>query len=358
MKLKFTDIASQYKEVPQLIENESRRGFIEYGKDNKYPYYLYTLFNNSPLFSSIVTTMVDYIMGDGIEVNNLPKYINRKNETIQDLIKKILYDYCIYGGFAFQIVRNKLHDIASLCYVDFRHVRINEDETEIYYSNFEKNKKTGNIIKYPKYIMGAKQENSIYYYKGVLTKGHYPLPMYIGAVKSIEITTQITDYHLNQILNSFSPAVVVNMNNGIVDEATMQEIEEKFSEKFLGVNGSKIVLSFNDTQEHATTIEKMTDDNYDQKYQTLTTQTQTDIYTAFRINPILVGTNTTTGFNKQEFSEAFTLYNKTVIKPIQVIFEDIFNNLYGDNTLKFKPFQIDWGEVKENGIIPVQQINE
>lgn len=357
MNLKFTNIASQQKEVPQLIETENKKGYVDYGLDNKYPYYLYTLLNNSPLFSSIITTMVDYVMGDGIEINNLPKYINKKQETVIELIKKLVFDFCTYGGFSFQIIRNKFNEIASLSYVDFRHVRISPEGDEVYYSNFEKYRNGKNIIKYPRYIYGAKQQNCIYYYKGI-SKGHYPLPSYIGAVKSIEITTQITDFHLNQILNCFNPAVVINMNNGNVDEDSANEIRERFEEHYMGVNGSKILLCFNDSQEHATTIERLTDDNFDQKYQTLTTQVQTDIYTAFRFNPILSGTNTTTGFNKQEFSEAFTLYNKTVIKPIQNIFEDIFNNIYGENTIKFIPFQIDWGDIKENGNIPVQEEEE
>ena len=184
--------------------------------------------------------------------------------------------------------------------------------------------------------------------------------MYIGSLTSLYIMNEITNFHYSQVKSAFCPSAIVNFNNGTLsgNEELAEEIEAKFYEKFQGSgNAGRIVLSFNESAETATTIERLADDNYDQKYQTLKDTITNDIYVGFRINPILLGgiNQSTTGFNKQEFSEAFTLFSRTKIAPIQKIIETTINNMFGEDTIKFKPFIIDWGDEKESGMIPVQE---
>lgn len=355
----FSSIAPIENNVPQLIENDSRNGgYIEYGKDNKFPYHLYNCYQTNALMSSIIETFVDYIMGDGLEVNNVPKYINRKNQTMEELVRMLAYDYCLYNQFAFQLIRNGLNAIVELNYVDVRHVRVNEEEDTIFYNNWESTKSKKNIIKYPRYNVNSVVPNSIFWYKAPTTKSHYPTPSYIGSLKSLYIANEITDFHYSQVKSAFAPSAIINLNQGLVNEELAEELERKFQDKFQGSgNAGRIVLSFNENAESATTIERLVDDNYDTKYSTLKESITNDIYVGFRINPILLGgiNQSNTGFNKQEFSEAFTLFSKTKIAPIQKIIETAINNLLGENTIKFIPFNIDWGDEKESGLIPTQE---
>lgn len=360
MNLKFTTIVNERKDIPKLVEKTSNKGFVLYGDTNDFPDYLYQLYENSALFSSIVTTMQTYIFGEGIETTyQIPKYLNRKFETLEDIIKKAILDYIIFGGFALQIIRNKKNDIAEINYIDFRKIRVNEDEDYIYYGDFGMYARKNKIISYPKFQYNAKYNNSIYYYKGTLTRGVYPNPMYLGALKALELSTQISDYHLNQLINNFSPQCIINMNNGVVSTEEMEEIEERFNEKFLGTNNAgKIILSFNNDAEHQTTIERLADESYDTKYESLRQHTQDEIFTAFKLNPILVGlNNSNSGFTKQEFAEAYTLYQKTVISPIQQNLSRVLETLF-NTEFKFKEFKIDWGDTNENGNIPTQEENK
>ena len=358
INLKFSAVQNLDSSVPQLIENENRGGYIDFGKDNKFPYHIYNCYQQNALMNSIIECYVDYIMGDGIEVNNLPKYINRKNQTIEELIRMLAYDYCLYNSFAFQVIRNNLNQIVELNYVDIRHLRVNEDETEIYYNNWETSKTKKNIIKYPRYNMNSVVPNSIFWYKAPTSKTHYPVPTYIGCLTSLYIANEITNFHYSQVQSAFCPSAIINLNNGIVNEELMEELEEKFNQKFQGSgNAGRVILSFNDSAESATTIERLQDDGYDTKYQVLKETITNDIYVGFRINPILLGgiNQSNTGFNKQEFSEAYLLFNKTKISPVQKRIENVINNLFGENSIKFIPFNIDWGDVKESGVIPTQE---
>ena len=352
-KLNFTTVVSVTKEIPKPVINYKSDGWLSWGADNKYPNYLYDLYEHSSQFSSIAATMKDYILGDGIDNHTGLGTINRKGETMDDLLEMVAMDYVIFGGFAFQIVRNKLGDIAELNYIDFRTVRTNEDEDRIYINNGWKSSvaKRGVQTKvYERFNPKAKQPNCIYYYKGHNTREVYPVPMYIAAITSLEISTQIANYHLHNILNNFTPNAIINFNSGSnLPEDVMREAEEKIYEKFVGTsNAGNIMLSFNDDKDSATTIERLQDDGLTDKYNNLSQSVKADIYSAFRINEVLVGLNKDTGFSKTEFSEAFTLYNRTVIRPIQQDFIDSLEKVFGKGCIEIKPFTIDWAEDEQD----------
>ena len=362
-KLLFTTIVSETKEVPEPIINQKSDGYLSWGEKNQYPNYLYYLYQHSSIFSSIASTMKDYVLGDEVINHTNLQTINRKGETFNDLIENITLDYIIYGGFAFQVIRDHNGNIAELNYIDFRTVRTNEDEDKIYVNTGWKKDiaKRGIQTKvYERFMSGAKQPNSIYYYKGHTTREVYPVPMYSAAITSIEISTQISNYHLNNILNNFTPSAVINFNNGDnLPDDVKDEIEEGVKEKFTGTNkAGTIVLSFNPDTEHATTIDRLQDDNLDNKYQNLAKSTKSDIYSAFRINEVLVGLNKDTGFSKTEFSEAFTLYQRTVIKPMQQDLIDSLEKVFGTQCIEIKPFTIDWGEGKDGAVAENAEIVE
>lgn len=346
-KLIFTEIVNNTKQVPLPTESASTgsTGYIRWGTDNKYPEYLWSLYLNSSMLTSIISSYVDYIIGEGIEnKTTFQAACNRKGETLEEVIKKIAFDYVLFGGFSFQVILNQFNKVAEVNWIDFRKVRINEDEDTVYYNDWS-GKKRKQTVTYPRFNPMAKQASSIFYFKGHITREHYPIQSYVGAIKSLEISTQIPEFHLNQIVNNFAPSVVINMNNGSgLAEDEVKEIQDKFNEKFLGTtNAGKIVLSFNDDLSHKTTIERVPEDQYDQKYQSLAESVKKDVYAAFRINPILLGLNDTNGgFNSEEFAEAFKLFNKTVISPIQKDIIDSMEKVLGKGCIEFKPFQIEW----------------
>lgn len=350
-KLHFTAIVNETKEIPRLDCVQAKNApYVKYGENNNFPEYLFDLYNHSSQFSSIVDTMNDYIQGNGIVSNYQLKVVNRKGDLFDDFIEKLIIDYIIFGGFCFQITRNKLGEICELNWIDFRNVRTNSDEDKVFYSDeWGKGRRQPKV--YERFTIGSKFPTSMYYYKGRKTRDVYPVPMYLSALTSLEISTQIPDYHLNNLTNGFHPSAIVNFNNGSnLSDDVMDEIEEKIKEKFTGTkNASKIMLSFNDNTEHATTIERLADEGNVDIYNTLKDNVEKDIYSAFRINKLLMGdASESTGFNKQAYIEAFALYNKTVIGPIQKEIEKVINLVLGDGALHFDKFTVDWSETGDD----------
>ena len=344
--LKFTTIVNETKEIPKLVCQSAKNApYVKYGANNDFPDYIFELYNNSSQFNSIVETMKNYILGNGISSNFHLKIVNRKGDSFENFIEKLIYDYLIFAGFSFQITRNKLGNISEINWIDMRNVRTNEDEDKIYYSTeWNKGRRVPKV--YDRFTIGSQFPTSIFYYKGRRTRDVYPTPMYLAALTSLEISTQIPEYHLNNLTNGFHPSAIVNFCNGSnLSEDVMDEIEDSIKEKFTGVkNASKILLSFNDDMAHRTTIERLPDDGHVDIYNTLKDSVEKDIYTAFRINKLLMGNGEdSTGFNKQAYIESFALYQKTVIQPIQNEIEQVINGVLGEGALHFDEFTIDWG---------------
>ena len=343
--LNFTKVVSNTHEIPKYkCVSAKNAPYVKWGESNNFPDYLYELFHNSSQMAAIILQMKNYVLGNGLTSNFYLKIVNRKMDTFENFIDKLVFDYLLYGGFAFQIIKNKLGQIAELNHLDFKYVRVDEDETKVFYSkDWSKGRRTPLV--YDRWDINSNSSNSVFYFKGFLTRECYPEPFYISCLTSLEISTQIGTFHLNNLLNGFNPSSIINFNNGAnLSEDVQDEIETAVTKKFCGTeNNSKILLSFNDDITHKTTFERLPDDGSIDKYNNLIVTTEKDILRAFRMNKLLLGDGSeSTGFNKQSYLESFALYNKTVIQPIQTEIEQVINSVLGDGALQFSEFVLDW----------------
>ena len=89
----------------------------------------------------------------------------------------------------------------------------------------------------------------------------------------------------------------------------------------------------------------MTD--FGEKYKALAENSRQKIFTAFRAYPNLFGLSTSTGFNIEEFEQAFKLYNRTAVRPVQRLIADAYDRIYGQpGVLNIVPFSLD-GETEK-----------
>lgn len=327
------------------------RGFVGWGEVNNYPDYIEDLYQNVSTLHSIIDGTTDYVCGDYIKCNviNFEQKINRKGETIQDLITWIAKDLVKFNGFALNIVRNKLGTPAEIYYLDFKRVRSNKEGTKYYYST-DWGKSYGRVkyIEYDSFLTdeGEKKGSTIFYYKNDINRV-YPTPMYSAAVVACDTERQINKFHMNSIYNSFSSNYIINMNNGRPSDEIQEEIEMEVYDKFCGPeNAGRPMISFNNNKDSETTVTKIETDSFADKYNALVERTQSEIFTAFRATPNLFGIPTkTTGFNSQEYTGAFRLFNKTVVEPMQKKIISAFDKIFGmKDSISIDPFKINFDE--------------
>lgn len=341
--LKFSVVEAVSRDIPSMYEERvAGRKYVNWGVDNKYPDYLFNLYLNSAILQSIINGTVDFVCGNGISSDILNGPVNKDGELIEDIVAKLALDYLVEGGFALNIIRNVEGGVAELYWLDMRNTRLDEDETTVFYC--EKWNRYGHKpIEYPIFDPTKNQKSSVFYFKGHISRGIYPIPKWIGAMAAVETSTEIGKFHLNNILNNLTSSAIISFNNGIPTDEEKKQIEKKMKDKFSGAdNAGRFMLIFNNDKEHDVTVARLSEDNMDQKFQTLAKSTREEIFISMRATPALFGLNPeNNGFSKQEFLEAFELYNKTVVKPIQNDIKRTFEKIYGVDVLNIIPFSLD-----------------
>ena len=337
-KLSFSVFELEKTEMPDGKETvRSGYDYVSWGKDNRFPNDLYDMYQNSAILQSVINGTADYVFGSG--VISAFDVVNDKYETLEDVVKRCVFDLLIFGGFAIQLMY-KGGKVEAMYWLDFQKCRKSEDEKKVYYSD-DWGKYAKKALEYNAWTPGTDKGTCIFYYKGHKTRGIYPVPMYIGALKSIKISTEISNFHLNNITKGFASNAVISFNNGEPDEDTKARIEKDVKEKFCGTdNAGSFLLLFNDSKDNACEIAKIQDDKFDLKYDALAKSVKEDIFIAFRATPTLFGLpNENNGFSKQEYLESFELYNKTVVVPLQKDVERAFKSI--GFVIKFKTFKLD-----------------
>lgn len=338
MEIKLSAIDQVWvSNIPEYKEDKIRnKAYLSYGVDNKWPNYLYSLYTDVVTLNTCVNAQTDYVLGNGIQ-NDFE--VNKTGEMLSDLLRKCAFDLSLYGGFSVQVIRDLIGRVSEVYWLDFKNVRTNEKHTEFWYSD-SWDKWNSKAIKYPAYDPEIDDPSSVLWVKS-FGSSVYPICPFNGAVISCEIEKSINKYHLNEIKNNFCGNAIINFNNGQPNSEQKDEIEGLLNQKFSGDdNAGRILISYNDSKDNAVTVEKLSEDNLDERYNSLATRSKNQIYGAFRISPQLIGdTSAATGFNTQEYLESFKVYNRTVIRPIQKILLKAFSKLYDE--IIINPFTLE-----------------
>ena len=337
----------QDNKVENVEKEISGVDFIAWGTDNQYPGYLFSLYEDCATLQTIINGTVDFVCGNDISCNLqiFEKTVNKNGDTILDIIQRISTDYLIFGGFALQVIRNAIGEITELYWVDFTKIR-SDKKNEVFFYSEDWCKSYGRVkyIVYPKFNEVDSNPSSIFYYKGNKTRSTYPTPLYNAAITSCELEKKINEFHLNEISNNFLTSKIINFNSGVPDDDLKNEIERNLNEKFAGSeNAGRILISFNANKDSETTVTDLPMDDFADRYEALHKRSREQIFTAFRATPNLFGLMTeTTGFNEQEFFEAFKLYNRTAVRPIQQIITKSFDKILGfEGFITIKPFNLE-----------------
>ena len=310
------------KEIKKYIVNPNEK-FIKYGVNNDIPNQLLEYYYTIPEHTSCIDFVEQCINKDGITSEKLSFW----------LVKKVVSDYILFGGYSIQVLKLRNGEF-SYGYVDFSKCRYNLDKTMIGYSDeWTAYKPT---IKWYPISNGTKE--GIYIFNTVKTRETYPMPYYTSSVMSLDTMKSIMEYHNNNANNGFAPNVVININDADnYSEEMKSNLEEGLNAKFTGSKGSKFIVMYNSSADNKTTVEKLDNDNLDQKFETLQKFIQNQIIVSHKLpSGSLIGIKPeNTGFSKQEYAESLEIFEEVVINNFKNELEYSFEQLTGED-IKFK----------------------
>ena len=352
VNLSVIDIEKKYTyDHDEVISNS--RNYVYWGRDNKYPSILKNLYYNSATLGSIINGTVGYVLGDGvIASDDAAKWkdkVNRRGDTLYDIVNSLALDYMIYRGFAIQVIYSKLGTVAEIYALDFNKCRVDEYRKRVY---FNKRGWSSYSSKYEVYDAFDGNYNSehptqiLYFTDG--SRGVYPHPRWEGAIKDVETEIECTNYSLNSIGNGLSARYILTMpSSSNLTKEQKDLIEKGIKEKFTGTETSSnfMVYFASGTEELKATA--ITADEQNEKFTSIKKAARENIFTSFAAVPALFGLMTESkGFSKEEFESAYKLYFNTQVKPIQKKINNQISKILGvKNAISFKPLIIDWEDV-------------
>lgn len=341
LELQFHHIQMDEVIVPDICDKKTNKRWVNWGENNKLPNYIWDSYLKCSNLQAIVNTVNNYIIGEGISTNY--SFLSDDEETIQEIIEKCAFDYILFGGFAVECIRNSFGQIVRINYQDVQNVRVDEDLTTAFLSNKWTTYGTKDVIELPLFDSSQKQPHFLLYYRGNITRNINPIPMWVSSLKSVEVLNQTRNFNLNNIVNNFSGGAVIAFNGTQLKTKEMKEIKEKLEAGYTGSNNAgKLMVVNNPNGEGKVEVTRLQPDNMGDLYKNLQESSEHDLFVSFRINPMLLGLNESTGFAAQEFENAYVLFYNTVVKPIHNQFKKIFGKIGLE--VEFKPFAINWKE--------------
>jgi len=342
---------------PKIKETKTDN-FVSYGEDNNYFQFLIDRYNGSATNNAIINGMSEMIFGKGLDATDS----NRKPEAYaqmitlfhDDCVRRLSSDLKLMGQCAMQVIYSKdrktIAQVEHIPVETLRAEKCNEKgEIEAYYMHpdWANYKKNDTLTRIEAFGYGN-EPIQIYYVQPYKAGYKYYSPVdYQGGIQYAELEEEISNYHLNNIMNGLAPSMLINFNNGTPDPEQRQLIENRIYQKFSGSsNSGKFILSFNDDVSTAASIEPIQLSDAHNQYQFLSDESMRKIMVAHRVvSPMLLGVKDSSGLgnNSDELKTASILMDNTVIRPFQTLLINAFDDVlaYNDISLNlyFKTLQ-------------------
>lgn len=355
---------------PEYKEKKGE-GYMQYGQNNDYPQYLLDLFNKSAKHNAIVRGKVNYIVGNGWAGEQpIVKQVNRE-ETLNDLTKKVALDIELFGGAYIQVIWSVMGEqIAELWHCDYTKIRTNKDNTQFWYKEDWKatrNQEKAEVYSAfnPKNPIGVQILYVKEYRPGMNV---YSLPGYFGALNYIESDVEVSKHVLGNAQTGFSASKLITLPNGEPSPDEKRAVSRQFDNMYTGADGKKYLLAFvNDATRKPIVDDLGASDLTKEDFGRVDELIQTNIFSGHQITAAdLFGISTPGQLgSRQQLRDAYEIFNNTYIRYKQMQLEGVFNMLgqYAGVTEELKlqptdPIGIEFSESVIKEVAPKEWILE
>ena len=344
MSLEFIQLQSYT--APSIIEQKNK-DWVQYGDDNNYYQYLIDLYHGSPTNNACIKGIADQIYGLGLEVTstsrNLPGYIDFKTMFGADDLRAIIMDLKMLGQASFQLIKSK----DKKKYVKAKHfpqqtlrpAKCNdkgEIEKYYYYPDWANIKRGTQPTEIRAWGYDESSNECILTIKPYSTGSFYFAPVdYQGGTQYANLESEISNFHINNIMNGLAPSMLINFNNGQPPAEVKDTVEAQIKSKFGGSsNAGRFIISWNDGKDSAADITPVQLSDAHNQYQFLSSESMQKVMISHRVvSPLLLGIKDGTGFgnNADELKSASILFDNVVIRPFQRLVIDAVTKVLNHN---------------------------
>jgi hypothetical protein len=306
---------------------------------------------------------VNYIVGNGWAGEQaIVQKVNR-DETLNDLTKKVALDLELFGGAYIQVIWSVMGgQVAELWHCDYTKIRTNKDNTQFWYKEdwkLTRNQEKAEI--YNAFNPANPQGVQILYVKEYRPGMNvYSLPGYFGALNYIESDVEVSKHVLGNAQTGFSASKLITLPNGEPSPEEKRLVSRQFDNMYTGADGKKYLLAFvNDLTRKPIVDDLGASDLTKEDFGRVDELIQTNIFSGHQItSPDLFGIAVPGQLgNRQQLRDSYEIFNNTYVRYKQMQIEGVFNMLgqYAGVTeeLKLQPVDPIGIDFSENVILQV-----
>lgn len=333
---------------------------IPYDKDNHYPNKVKEIAQRSGTTMGAINKYSEFISGEGFE--GMDTEINRKGQSLWDILRHISYSKAMFKGYALHFNYNVLGQITEINPINFEFVRWHRDlnklvvncdwikrrnlkqQEEEYYPYDPSN--VGNEIMECGGI--GNYNGQLFYWIPNLSDWYTPCT-WDSAIDDAQFEAEAKLYSLSSIQNDYSLSGYILYPKNITDKGDIDAIKEEYSKDKGSSNaggvrviGTMPVEGMNNWK----LFHPISRNNIDNLHTNQKEDSRFNIYATFNMPPILCGVAKGGMFNQESFADAFHYYNsatetdrKDTEKDLTKILENSIWDI-GDIQIKPKNFQM------------------
>lgn len=337
---KVINLNTAYTVPVNKINN--KKGYIEWGDNNQYPKYPIELYNyrGSATHKAIINKKVKLISGNGFVWDNMSQemqdFVMKNN--LEKEVRKATLDYELFNGFAFEVIWSRDKSvITTIKHLPFHNIRIGVENDEIPFEYYwycndwalsnKKDYQPVFIKGFNKYIKEGKQ---LFYYSeyNPLSLGLYPIAGYSTSFNWIEMDFEISQFHLNQVKQGYSPSFILNFATGIPSEEEMDSYYKEFKRNYAGSeNSGKIIITYSEGVDGKPEFIPITLNDSDERFIMLMSQIESNIVVGHEIPPQLVIMTPGKLGSTDERKELLAEFQSYYINGRQAVIEEVLNTI-------------------------------
>lgn len=329
-------------------------GIQTYGENNSFPQQVQNIVLGSGTGFSCINVLTKFLKGRGFKDPALyDLVINRKGQTMDNLLYQVAIDYAMFGGFYLHVNYNANFKISEINWVPFENARLGEPDESgkpkfiaLHWDwgrQFQQIKqwKATDIHKInlfnpkPEIIQGEVEiaggwdnyRGQIYYFFSNMA-GNYPVPSYFPALTDMSTEQGVANLSYRNARNNFLPA---GMLIDIINEDQNKNQKSETEADLLAYQGDeeacKIIYTSVSSKEEIPEFIEFRSENYDKEFSVTDESCRSRIGRAFNQPPILRAEDVGSNFGADALQNAYNYYNSVTDVDranIEQAFKEIF----------------------------------
>jgi hypothetical protein len=355
--------------VPTITEKHNE-DFVSYGINNDFPNYLDTLYKNAPTHQAIIDCKSLLVAGDGYilndaslndvqknSLNQILKFIDGKN-SLQKFLNETSRDLEMYGAICVEIIwsvdRTKWVKAKRISPKNIRSGKFVDGEIKDYFYSRDWTNRREKYTRIAAFDIDNKDDarQLLYVPLSLLTQEYYGEIDYMASLSWCALEYQTGNYYKSLMDNNFSPSMIVQFFRKPNSQEERDQVVKGLKQSFGGTgNSGKVMVTFSNDKDSAPEIKPVEVSSVDKQFTVLADQIQSKIVTGHRVTTSeLFGINIPGKLGSADFPTQVEAFNKFVIRPSQIIVEEMINKLFYINglNLDFKIIPLELDSIKSN----------